>query len=157
MSRTNDLARKLSSQQRHAAHLLVDKELTGNGRTIKDIADEVGVSDRMVYHWKKEETFILYKNAINEQQIAEVVGEIDGLLINHIREMGSKNGSFSVKAMELAYKRLGMLTNKSEIEMRTDETAKQAHSNEQIQAEIAELDDMLAETDTESDEGENVH
>ncbi|WP_240375439.1 phBC6A51 family helix-turn-helix protein [Bacillus piscicola] len=153
MSKISDLGRKLTPQQRKAAHFLVDKELNATGRTIKDIAEEVGVSDRMIYHWKKDEAFILYKNAVNEQQIAEVAGEIDGLLINHIRQMGNKNGSFSTKALELAYKRLGLLTNKSEIEMRTEETTSDPRSNVAIEAEIAELDALLAE----DNEEDNVH
>lgn len=136
--RIKELEARLTPQQIKAAFLLVENDLRDNGekRTQEDIAEEVGVTYKTVWSWRKSNrNFIDYKNEIADDFLAEYRSGVYGQLMRLI------NGSQpSVKAIDLYLKRFGLLTEK---QVTVTEDAGGSRSNEDLAKELAELDDLL--------------
>lgn len=136
--RIKELESKLSPQQQKAAFLLVENDLRDNSekRTQEDIAEEVGVSYKTVWSWRKtNRNFIDYKNEIADDFLSEYRSGVYGQLMKLI------NGSQpSVKAIDLYLKRFGLLTEK---QVTVTEDASGSRSNEDLAKELEDLDDLL--------------
>jgi hypothetical protein len=136
--RIRELEAKLTPQQQKAALLLVENDLRDNGvkRTQEDIADEVGVTYKTLWSWRKQNrNFIDYKNEIADDFLAEYRSGVYGQLMKLI------NGSQpSVKAIDLYLKRFGLLTEK---QVTVTEDGNGNRSNEDLAKELEELDDLL--------------
>lgn len=136
--RIKELEARLTPQQIKAAFLLVENDLRDNGekRTQEEIAEEVGVTYKTVWSWRKSNrNFIDYKNEIADDFLAEYRSGVYGQLMRLI------NGSQpSVKAIDLYLKRFGLLTEKQVV---VNEDSGGSRSNEDLAKELAELDDLL--------------
>lgn len=136
--RQRELESKLTPQQQKAAFLLVENDLRDNGdkRTQEDIAEEVGVTYKTLWTWRKQNrNFIDYKNEIADDFLAEYRSGVYGQLLKLI------NGSQpSVKAIDLYLKRFGLLTEKQVI---SNEDSAGSRSNAELAKELEELDDLL--------------
>lgn len=133
-----ELEAKLTPQQQKAAFLLVENDLRDNGdkRTQEEIAEEVGVTYKTIWSWRKQNrNFIDYKNEIADDFLAEHRSGVYGQLMKLI------NGSQpSVKAIDLYLKRFGLLTEK---QVNVTEDNSGSRSNEDLQKELADLDELL--------------
>lgn len=138
--RQRELESKLTPQQQKAAFLLVENDLrdTGDKRTQEEIAEEVGVTYKTLWTWRKQNrNFIDYKNEIADDFLAEYRSGVYGQLLKLI------NGSQpSVKAIDLYLKRFGLLTEKQVI---SNEDSTGSRSNADLAKELEELDDLLKE------------
>lgn len=134
------LEAKLEARQRKAAFLLVENEMreTGDKRTQEEIAEEVGVSYKTIWSWRKSnQAFIDYKNAIADDFLNEQRSYVYSQLMKLIG--GSQP---SVKAIDLFMRRHGLLTDKTQVE---NVDASNERSNDDLERELAELDDLLKE------------
>lgn len=110
---------QISGVQRKAAWLLVNGDIESIGgaksKTYDEIAEECGIDTKTLYNWRsKDAKFIAYCNAISYRVTDSFQSEADAML----RELclrGGANGLGSIKALELYYKRMGLLVNKSEV------------------------------------------
>lgn len=135
------LESKLTLQQRTAALLCVEHDLgdPDNQRSYDDIAAEIGITDRTLYNWRSQnKDFIDYVNMISDEMFESKRSVVYRQLMKLIE--GSQP---SVKAMDLYLRRHGLLTDRQVVENGNNESGK---SNDDIEKEIAELDDLL-ETD----------
>lgn len=135
-----ELEAKLTMPQQKAAFLLVENDLRDGGdkKTLEQIAEEVGVTYKTIWEWrKKNRNFIEYKNEIADDFLAEYRSGVYGQLMKLI------NGSQpSVKAIDLYLKRFGLLTEK---QVNVTEDHSGSRSNEDLAKELEELDELLDE------------
>lgn len=138
--RIKELESKLTLQQQKAAFLLVENDLRDGGdkKTYEQIAEEVGVSYKTIWEWRKRNrNFIDYKNEIADDFLAEYRSGVYGQLMKLI------NGSQpSVKAIDLYLKRFGLLTEK---QVNVTEDNSGSRSNEDLAKELEEIDELLNE------------
>ncbi len=136
--RLKELEAKLTTQQQKAAFLLVENDLRDNGdkRTQEDIAEEVGVTYKTLWTWRKQNrNFIDYKNEIADDFLSEYRSGVYGQLLKLI------NGPQpSVKAIDLYLKRFGLLTEK---QVNITEDSSGSRTNEDLAKELEDLDDLL--------------
>jgi len=139
-NRLEELGALLTAQQRKAAFLIVENEMTPNSekRTLEDIANEVGVERMTLYRWRTgNRNFIAYKNEIADDFLSDKRDMVYAQLLKLIS--GSQP---SVKAIDLFMRRFGLLTERQVTET-VDKT--QERSVDAIRRELAHLDDMLAD------------
>lgn len=132
------LEAKLDARQRKAAYLLVENEMrdTSDRRTQESIAEEVGVTAKTLWEWrKKNKNFISYKNAIADDFLSENRAYVYSQLMKLIG--GSQP---SVKGIDLFMRRFGLLTEKTQIET-IDGNSQRTDAD--LEAELAELDELL--------------
>lgn len=134
---TSRLGKKLSIQQRKAVELFAVNDLKCN--TVEQIAEEVGVSPRTVYRWKRDPIFIAYQNEVADLAMEDFLSETYGVLKRLVRSGRSDHAK--LKAVELVLKNRGKLTDK--VEQHT--TIEDNTSNEAIEKEIQELKKLLGE------------
>lgn len=136
--RMKALEAKLTAQQRKAAYLLVENELASkeDRRTQEVIAEEVGVVPKTIWSWSKRNAdFIEYKNAIADDYLAS---ERNAVYAQLMKLIGGPQPS--VKAIDLYLRRFGLLTEKQVI---TQENGEGSRTNDDLERELAELDDLL--------------
>lgn len=124
------MAKKLlKNEQMHAISLLVAQDV--NKMTVKEIADEVGVSRAIIYVWKKDPDFTNELNkqaeAVQRAFLAEAYAELRGL----IKGNGVSDGN-KLKGLDLYLRNQGRLKDVQEQTVTIEEKS---------------LDDMLAELD----------
>lgn len=142
-SRRDKLSESLTVQQQKAAYLLIENEMlpTAEQRRLEDIADELGVTRVGLYKWRKEnQTFIEFKKEIAKDYLSDAVGIFAKQLI---RSMEGTNGAPSSKALDLYAKMMGFIKSEHSVEI----TQGGAKTDEQITAELAELDELLKESE----------
>jgi transcriptional regulator with XRE-family HTH domain len=136
--RLKELEAKLTLPQQKAAFLLVQNDLSDGGdkKTFEQIAEEVGVTYKTLWEWrKKNRNFIEYKNEIADDFLSEYRSGVYGQLMKLIN-----SSQPSVKAISLYLQRYGLLTQKTQIET-VDGSG--SRSNADLESELAELDDLL--------------
>ena len=139
-ARKEQLKAKLTAQQQKAVYLLVENELlpTGEAKTQEQIAEEVGVERMTLYRWRtRNEDFIEFKNLVADDFLATDRERVYGVLMKMI--FGKQP---SIKALDLYFKRFGLLTEKHVTEQ-IDSGA--GRSKEDIEKQLAELDELLGE------------
>jgi hypothetical protein len=132
------LEAKLEARQRKAAFLLVENEMreTGDKKKQEEIAEEVGVSYKTLWSWRKSnQAFIDYKNAIADDFLNENRSFVYSQLMKLIG--GSQP---SVKAIDLFMRKHGLLTDRTITETADSNNER---SNDDLERELAELDDLL--------------
>jgi len=137
------LAAKLDGRQRAAALACVEREFSPEAerRGFEDIAKEAGVTRNTLYEWRTQNrAFIEYMNAIADDYLSGKRAIVYKRLMQLI-----DSGQPSVKAIDLFMKREGLITAKAEIDVTGGSAAPK--SNEELAAELAELDDILADVD----------
>lgn len=138
---------KFRPKQREAALMLVEREFAPKEerKTLKEIADELGMSRMGLYKWDKHDpNFIAYKNYL----ASEVMDSHLSLVYSKLIEVIEKDGN--TKGIELFLKRIGDLDTKSEISL-TDNRGEESFEDRK-----AALLERLGQGATESEaEGEN--
>lgn len=135
------LESKLDQRQKEAVYLMLKNERldTKDRRSQEAIAKEVGVTYKTLWEWKtKNQSFITYKNLISRRQLSEKMSRVDNKLFEATQ-------ADNVKAMELYYKLLGELTNKTQIE--TIDGSSNAKTAEEISKEALELQRLVDESE----------
>lgn len=98
---------KYKKEQIEAARMFAMRE-TGEKITIEEIAKKVGVTERTIYRWKEDPEFIELCNHLSDMVMDQFLSELYGHLRKQVR-------SGSVRAMELALKRMGKLIDRREV------------------------------------------
>lgn len=136
--RIKELEAKLTLPQQKAAFLLVENDLRNGGdkKTLEQIAEEVGVTYKTIWEWrKKNRNFIDYKNEIADDFLAEYRSGVYGQMMKLINAPQP-----SVKAISLYLQRYGLLTQKTQIETVDNGGSR---SDEDLAKELEDLDDLL--------------
>lgn len=142
------LEAQLTPQQQRAAQLIVNNEWAellnedGKKRTMKELADEIGIARSTLFEWKAQEAFAAYVNFLTERQLDAMRSEVYVQLMRAIR--GGANGIPSVKALDLYMRRYGLLTDRTVVEDARETIETRRKTDEEIRAEIAELDAMVS-------------
>lgn len=113
-SRKEQLKSKLTAQQQKAVYLLVENELMPNDQALTQeaIAEEVGVERMTLYRWRtRNEDFIEFKNLVADDFLATDRERVYGVLMKMI--FGKQP---SIKALDLYFKRFGLLNEKLTVE-----------------------------------------
>lgn len=136
------LEARLDGRQIRAALLCVEREFAAEAdrRTFESIAQEIGVSTVTLWEWRTQNrNFIDYSNYLADDFLA-------GERAFVYRQLRKLIGQGSVKGIDLYFKRHGLITERQLIETKD---ANDVKSNEDIAKEIDELDDLLAEGESE--------
>lgn len=139
MRTESELKALLTAQEQHAVLLLVENEFApkGNKRTLEDIAEEVGVSARQLYNYRKDNpAFNEYKTLVANQMLLSKREIVDSQLMRLI-EGTSNNGNGSIKAIELYYKLTGAL--KDSITINSEQSSRPQVKPEDVAANIEAL------------------
>lgn len=147
-SRRDMLAEQLDLRQQRAAYLLIENEMLSRTdpefKTQEEIAAEVGVDRATLWRWRKQnQAFIEFKKEVAKDYLGDAVGVFTKQLI---RSMEGTNGAPSQKALDLYAKMMGFIKNEHAIEV-----TQGGRSTEDLQAELAALDEQLAKLDEEGD------
>lgn len=123
---------KYEQRQLAAARLMADPDCK---LTNKQIADEVGISERQLYRWKENRDFLDLVNDLAEKYMDAFLGEV-------YREMKRSIKNGSVKAMELYMKSRGKLIDRKEVQsdVTVDVVGFDGKSNDDILKEIEEME-----------------
>lgn len=151
-SRRDQLAEQLTVAQQKAVYLLLDNEMKPKSErlTQEEIAKEVGYDRATVYRWRTEnQAFIEFKKEVAKDYLGDAVGVFASQLI---ASMKGTNGAPSQKALDLYAKMMGFIKNEHSIEV----SQGSARTDEDLQSELAALDEQLAELsgEGEAEEGE---
>lgn len=138
------LEAKLGILKVKAAYMLLAMELRevdeGGPRTNEQIAEELKINPSTLYAWKKNKDFIAFKNLIADTFLEEKRAIVNQKLLSLI-----DNSQPSVKAIDLYFRRFGLLTDRQVVEQ--IESLETNASNEKIEDSIAEIDELLEETE----------
>lgn len=139
-----ELEVKLGPQKLKAIDLLLDKQMRpkrgeDKGKTMEQIAAEVGVSHMSIHRWKNDDEFIELKNLYAERILSESIPTVHGVLLKSI-----KSKQPSMKALEMFYKLHSMLNDKQIVENVNDVDKRDDAS---VSESLAELDALLDEKD----------
>lgn len=134
------LTGRLTPAKQKAAELILEREYAPKGEkiTYADIAEEVGITERTLYEWRKDPYFIQYLAVISDKKLDNYRGLADAQLIRLIKGT-SNNGIASIKALELYYKLAGKLVERRELV--NTETTGNALDIEAIRAKIQQYRD----------------
>lgn len=139
--RKRALEAKLTVKQREAALLCVERELaedTETRLTYEDIAGRIGYSRMELYKWRTQNTsFIEYVNLLCDDFLTSKRAVVYRQLLKLI-----EGPQPSVKGIDLYLRRHGLLTDKTVVETKDSGGSR---SDADIEAELEELDDLLAD------------
>lgn len=138
------LEAKLDGRQIRAALMCVEREFAAeeDRKSFDEIADEVGVSRQSLYKWRTQNrAFIDYVNYLADDFLASERAFVYRQLMKTIG-----GAQPSIKGIDLFFRRFGLITQQVAVETKDSGAAK---SNEELAAEIEELDELLADTDEE--------
>lgn len=141
------LEAQITPQQLRAAHLIVNNEWAellnadGKKKTAQELADEIGISRSTFFEWKSAELFGAYVNYLTDIQLSSMRSEVNTALMKAIR--GGANGVPSVKALDLYFRRYGLLTDRTVVEDARQHVEEKRKTDEEIRASISELDALV--------------
>jgi len=139
-AKRKQLESRLDGRQKLAALAVVEREFAPESerKGFEEIAAEVGVSRNSLYEWRTQnKAFIDYVNFISDDFLSSKRPVVYRRLMQLI-----DGAQPSVKAIDLFMKREGLITAQVAVETKD---AGAARSNEEIAAEIEEIDELLAE------------
>ncbi|MED3671421.1 phBC6A51 family helix-turn-helix protein [Bacillus sp. FSL M7-0417] len=105
MSNKNELA-VLTEREKRLAEALALRSLESNKRTLIEIANEHGITDRQLYTYRQKPEFVAYMNEVSSMVTRAVTSEVVDRLIEHIRD---DHKSTSLKAIKMFLEMQGML------------------------------------------------
>lgn len=148
-SRRDLLAERLEVRQQRAAYLLIENEMLSRSdpeyKTQEQIAEEIGVDRVTLWRWRKQDqAFIEFKKEVAKDYLGDSVGIFVKQLV---ASMEGTNGAPSQKALDLFAKMMGFIKNEHSVEV-----TQGGRSSEDLQAELAALDEQLAELSEEEGE-----
>ncbi|MBY0098675.1 AsnC family protein [Mesobacillus maritimus] len=113
------------------------QELANKGnRSYADIADKVGLSERQLFRYRQKSHI---KKAVRNIAIQELESEIP-TMINALKK-NIQRGDY--RSIELGFKTLGLLVEKSEVKTTIEDARYNEMSEEELDREIAEIDREL--------------
>lgn len=136
------LEAKLDGRQIKAALMCVEREFAAEEerKSFDEIAEEIGVSRQSLYKWRTQNrAFIDYVNYVADDFLASERAFVYRQLMKSIG-----GAQPSIKGIDLFFRRFGLITQQVAVETKDAGAAK---SNDELAAEIEELDELLAETD----------
>lgn len=136
--RKKALEAKLDANHKKAVYLLVENELLPKKeqRTKEEIAQEVGVTYKTIWSWStRNKDFIEYKNLIADEFLEGNRNRVNAQLMRLI-----DGEQPSVKAIDLYFRRFGLLTERKQIELDNGEGSR---TNDDLAKELVELDELL--------------
>ena len=147
-SRRDLLSEQLDVRQQRAVYMLIENEMLPKTdpeyKTQEEIAEAVGVDRTTLWRWRKQDqAFIEYKKEVAKDYLGDAVGVFAKQLI---ASMKGTNGAPSQKALDLYAKMMGFIKNEHSVEV-----TQGGRSTEDLQAELAALDEQLAELNEEDD------
>ncbi|MNC55806.1 hypothetical protein D3C75_1053580 [compost metagenome] len=113
----------------------------GKKKTAQELADELGIARSTYFEWKSQEHFAAYVNYLSERNLDAMRSEAYVQLMRLIR--GGANGTPSVKALDLFFRRYGLLTDRTVVEDMREFAEARRKTDDEIRAEISELDAMI--------------
>ena len=137
--RVLELELKLGPKKVEAVNFMLEKQLAPPKERLKntEIAEKIGISERTLDYWKKEDDFIELKNLYAEAYMRNEIPNVHAQLLR-----GIKASQPSMKAIEMFYKLFSMLNDKQIIE---DGSAGTPRDNNAISESLNELDELLGE------------
>ncbi|XID95782.1 phBC6A51 family helix-turn-helix protein [Paenibacillaceae bacterium WGS1546] len=108
---------------------------------MQELAEDIGIARSTLYEWRALESFGEYVNYLTDLQLSAMRTEVNVAIMKAIR--GGPNGVPSVKAIDLYMRRFGLLTDRTVVEDTRDSTHTRQRTDEEIRADIAELDAMI--------------
>ncbi|GAA0134725.1 hypothetical protein YSY43_15650 [Paenibacillus sp. YSY-4.3] len=141
------LEAQLTPQQQRAAQLFVLNEwgellgAEGKKKTMQELADEIGIARSTLFEWKSQEHFAAYVNYLAERNLDAMRSEAYVQLMHLIR--GGTNGIPSVKALDLFFRRYGLLTDRTVVEDMRESVETKRKTDDEIRAEIDDLNAMI--------------
>lgn len=147
-SRRDLLSEQLDVRQQRAVYMLIENEMLPKTdpeyKTQEEIAEAVGVDRTTLWRWRKQDqAFIEFKKEVAKDYLGDAVGVFAKQLI---ASMKGTNGAPSQKALDLYAKMMGFIKNEHSVEV-----TQGGRSTEDLQAELAALDEQLAELSEEDD------
>ncbi len=142
-AKRKQLESKLDGRQKLAALAVVEREFAPEDerKGFEEIAAEAGVSRNTLYEWRtQKKEFIDYVNYISDDFLTSKRPIVYKRLMQLID--GSQP---SVKAIDLFMRREGLIT--AQVAVETKDTSA-ARTNDELAAEIKELDALLAESES---------
>lgn len=139
-SKRKQLESRLDGRQRVAALACVEREFAAESerQTFDEIAAAAGVTRNTLYEWRTQNrAFIDYMNAISDDFLSGKRAVVYRKLMQLI-----DGPQPSVKAIDLFMKREGLITQHTVVETKDAAAPK---SNDELAAEIEELDELLAD------------
>jgi len=139
-AKRKQLESRLDGRQKLAALAVVEREFSDQDsrKTFDEIAAEVGVSRNSLYEWRTQnKAFIDYVNFISDDFLSSKRPVVYRKLMQLI-----DGPQPSVKAIDLFMKREGLITAHVAVETKDAGAPK---TNEELAAEIEEIDELLAD------------
>lgn len=153
-TRKEKLEERLSADQLKAVYLLLDNELKSEGErlTQEEIAEECNVNRVTLYRWRtQDQDFIDYRREVTRNYISDM----SGLFLKSLRRsIEGTNGTPSMKALDLFAKVEGFVQTTNQLDVNIGGGGR---SNDDIEDELAKLEEQLAEVegDKQAKEGAN--
>ncbi|MEK3995472.1 phBC6A51 family helix-turn-helix protein [Psychrobacillus sp. FSL K6-2365] len=135
-----ELEAKIGPLRVKGAYMLLALELRetaeGGPTTVAQVAEELKVSTVTLWNWKNNRDFITYKNLIADTFLEEKRAIVNQKLMSLI-----DSSQPSVKAIDLYFRRFGLLTERQIVEQVESQDVNT--SNEKIEESMAEIDELL--------------
>src|SRR5690625_1497996 len=151
-TRKDMLEERLNADQLKAVYLLLDNELKAEGDrlTQEEIAAECNTNRATLYRWRTQnQDFIDYRNEVTRNYISDM----SGLFLNALRRsIEGTNGTPSMKALDLFAKIEGLVQTTNQLDVNIGGGGR---SNDDLEDELAKLDEQLAEMEDVGEEGDN--
>lgn len=129
------MKRGLSTTQKKVIVELVQQDITG--KTIAEIAEEYGVTERTIYRWKNDPEFSMELEKQTDINLKSFYYEANNKLKHLIRNGHSEQSILG--AIKLVMQSQGKLRDVQEIETTTKDTKTEGYSSEDIR----ELESLL--------------
>lgn len=136
-SRRDKLAEKLDARQQRAVYMLLENEMlpTSEQRSQGDIAEELGVSRKSLWEWrKKNQSFIEFKKEVGKDYLSDEMGAF----VSAVKKSISSDQPSS-KFADLYAKMMGLITDQKRVEI-TDQSDQR--SDEAVREQLERLEAM---------------
>lgn len=147
-TRKEILEDRLTADQLKAVYLLLDNELASEGSRMSqdEIAAECNVNRSTLYRWRTQnQDFIDYRREVTRNYISDM----SGVFLKSLRKsIEGTNGTPSMKALDLFAKVEGFVQTSNQLDVNIGGGGR---SNDDLEDELAKLEEQLAELDEEGD------
>ena len=151
-TRREILEERLSANQLKAVYMLLDNELAAEGDklTQDEIAEACNVHRATLYRWRtQDQDFIDYRREVMQNYISDM----SGLFLKSLRKsIVGTNGTPSMKALDLFAKIEGLVQTTNQLDVNIGGGGR---SNDDLEDELAKLEEQLAEMEDADGEGDN--
>ncbi|WHZ05856.1 phBC6A51 family helix-turn-helix protein [Neobacillus sp. YX16] len=125
----------LTDTQKRVAETFATNDI--QKKTIAQIAEEYGVTERTIYRWKKDPEFIAYQNSVAERAMEDFLTEAYSKLKQLLRE--GKSEKTQLEAIKLVLQNRGKLKDSHE---HTHEI-KQQQTLQDLEREVIDMENEL--------------